>query len=67
MDGLNILKGVSRGSISIVEAVAQLKLSDAGHVLDALKAENLALPQLSDAEINRQATESLQALRECLK
>lgn len=62
-----ILKNASFGKILLVEAATQLNLQDAGYVLKMLAAENLPLPQLSEVELKRQAAESFEALKECLK
>ena len=63
---IGILLEVSAGKISITEAAAQLKLPDAGYVLQGLARENLPLPRLTKSELDRQASASREALRDCL-
>ena len=64
---LAILTSASLGNISICEAAARLAFPDGGHVFEALAAENLPLPSLSELELHEQAAASLKALSECLK
>ncbi|HSV45038.1 MAG TPA: hypothetical protein VLJ58_04520 [Ramlibacter sp.] len=61
-----VLLQVSAGKLSLMEAAAQLKLPDAGYVLQRLASENLPLPRLTESELDRQAAESLEALGDCL-
>jgi hypothetical protein len=61
-----VLIDVSLGKISIMEAAAQLELPDAGYVLQMLAREKLPLPRLQSSELERQASESIEALRDCL-
>ena len=62
-----ILLEASAGKISIMEAASQLRLPDAGYVLQRLARENLPMPRLADSDLDGLASESLEALRDCLK
>ena len=61
-----VLLEASSGKISIMEAAALLQLPDAGYVLRRLADERLPLPKLTDEEVHRQASESLEALKQTL-
>ena len=48
-----------------MQAAEKLNFPDAGYVLHLLEQNKLPLPKLSEEEIRRQATASLEALMEC--
>ena len=62
-----VLLDVSAGKISIMEAAQLLELPDAGYVLHRLRDERLPLPKLSESEVQRQAADSLEALRATMR
>jgi hypothetical protein len=61
-----VLLDVSAGKISILEAAARLELPDAGYVLHRLAQDKLPLPRLSESELESLASESFDALSECM-
>ncbi len=61
-----ILLAVSAGKLSIVEAANLLELPDAGFVLHLLAENGLPLPKLREADVRKQADNSLEAMRSCL-
>jgi hypothetical protein len=56
----------SVGKLSIVEAADLLELPDAGFVLHLLAENGLPLPKLREADVRKQADNSLEAMRSCL-
>jgi hypothetical protein len=61
-----ILLAVSAGKLSIVEGADLLELPDAGFVLHLLADNGLPLPKLRQADVRKQADNSLDAMRSCL-
>jgi len=61
-----VLLDASAGKISILEAAALLELPDAGYVLHRLTQDKLPLPRLSESELEKLASESFDALSECM-
>lgn len=62
---MKILRAVSSGEMSILEAARELKLQDAGFVLRLMREANLELPRLPEEIVREQAYKARRALKEC--
>jgi hypothetical protein len=59
----NTLLQLSAGTISLIDATANLGVPDAGHTLHTLREAGLAMPQLTRTIVQAQSRASLAALR----
>ena len=64
--GIEALLKYSAGKLSLVDTAYSLGLPDAGYVLRRMEQESIPLPRLTQAEITRQAGNSLEALKACM-